>query len=104
MANDTEILTMTLTNNRVLSIGKLEIGDGGRWVVHMQNGQGSWFLANPEEIPSSKLDDCEYHLFTYVESDQFCKYVDLYKLQESAQEALAGDPDAAGDFLRSLAR
>lgn len=87
-----------------LSIGKLELDNSGRWVAQMQDGRGGWFVGNVEEIPSSKLDDCEYHLFRYNEDDQYCYFVHLDKLQDSAQEALAGDPDAAGDFIRSLAR
>jgi hypothetical protein len=86
-----------------LSIGRLELQSDGRWAAHMQNGDGGWFVANTEAIPSSKLDDGEYHLFRYNEDDQFATYVDLHKLQGDARDALSGDPDQAGDFLRSLA-
>jgi hypothetical protein len=89
---------------RKLSIGKLEKGEGGRWLVHMQNGDGSWYLGNPEEIPSSKLDDCEYHLFKYVEGDQYCHYVDLHKLQEDMETVRCacsqGDSAMARDTVR----
>ena len=86
-----------------LSIGRLELESDGRWTAHMQNGDGGWFVANTEDIPSSKLDDGEYHLFRYNDGDQFAHYVDLHKLQSEASDALKGDPDAAGDFLRKIA-
>lgn len=91
---------------RKLSIGKLEMGEGGRWLVHMQNGDGSWYLGNPEKIPSSKLDDCEYHLFKYVDGDQFCEYVDLHELQEGFESARVdlsqGDNMSARQFVRQF--
>lgn len=77
-----------MANNK-LSIGRLELQSDGRWAACMQDKHGAaWFVANPNDIPSSKLDDGEYHLFRYNEEDQYAHFVSLHDLQK-VTEALA---------------
>ena len=57
-----------------VSIGRLELDHNGRWLAHMADGY-AWIVSNPEEVPASQLDDCQYHLFAYNPDDQFCRWV-----------------------------
>lgn len=92
-------------DNNVLSVGKLE-KDGDRWIAHMQNGMGTWIVGNAAKIPSRLRDDCEYHVFHYAPSDQFCYFVDLHQLQEQAESLVSNSvydghelPEDARKFL-----